>query len=221
MSKIYTAITGDLVDSRKLPDRQKVQKQLQNILIQVNRRYRQQIAVRFSIILGDEFQGLLFSPQPSYPLIREIQRQIYPVRVKFGVGIGPLATRIMPSTSSMDGVCLLNSRQALLLTKKSRATIVYQSEQTDYDRLINTIILLIDALQSHWQEIHYRRVTLYEQLGSRQAVARKEKVSPQMISKMFQDIHLEEIKKAEETLKLLLNPIRLKLKNQPYKVDKW
>jgi len=38
---------------------------------------------------------------------------------------------------------------------------------------------------------------------------------------MFQDIHLEEIKKAEETLKLLLNPIRLKLKNQPYKVDKW
>lgn len=221
MKKSYTAVTGDIVKSRQLPNRQNVQACLEKTLTNINRKYRQEITVKFSVILGDEFQGLLSSPRLSYSIAREIQQALYPVRVSFGIGEGPLSTKILSKTSQMDGLCLVRSRQALLLAKgNSWGTIVYQTDKEQLDQIINTIVMLIDAIKKDWKKIHYRRVGLYEKLKTMKAVAQKERVSVQMISKMFQDISLEKIKIAEESIRFLLNPIWLKSINQPYRVEK-
>ena len=56
---MYFAIIGDIIASKTISNRSEVQNHLKRILDQVNEEYKSNIASRFSITLGDEFQGLL------------------------------------------------------------------------------------------------------------------------------------------------------------------
>ena len=46
------------------------------------------------ITLGDEFQGLLEITVSILEIIKYIQREIYPIKLRFGVGIGNVSTLI-------------------------------------------------------------------------------------------------------------------------------
>ncbi len=184
MKKNYVAVTGDLIKSREIPNRSEIQVKLHNILNKINLCFRKEIAVKFSVTLGDEFQGLLNSLEKSFDIINEIQRLMYPVKISFGVGYGYISTKISKRTVDMDGECFMKSREALQQAKKSGEEIVYNTSP-DADLTINTIISLISAIKSDWKDIHYRRTWLYEKLGTLKKVAKSEKVSKQMISKMF------------------------------------
>ena len=56
----YLGIIGDLIGSRELTPRDKAQQALQAALEQANRKHQASLASRFTVTLGDEFQGLLF-----------------------------------------------------------------------------------------------------------------------------------------------------------------
>lgn len=57
--KPYVAIIGDIKNSRELQDRKQVQEKLEAVLNEINDTYDADIASKFLITLGDEFQGLL------------------------------------------------------------------------------------------------------------------------------------------------------------------
>jgi len=157
VKKKYTVITGDLVKSREISERYKVQIKLQKVLNAVNKKFRDDIVVNFSITLGDEFQGLLYTPEKSFDIIKEIQREIYPVRISFGVGSGTISTKIAKKTTEMDGECFRKSREALLEAKKLKQEIIYNTG-TDIDLSVNTILRLIYSIKSDWKKIHYHRI---------------------------------------------------------------
>lgn len=46
------------------------------------------------ITLGDEFQGLLNNPAYAIEIVKYIQRELYPVKLRFGIGIGEISTEI-------------------------------------------------------------------------------------------------------------------------------
>lgn len=96
---MYIAVIGDLVQSRQLAGRGDVQNQLKSVLADLNETYREELASRFTITLGDEFQGLLKAPQQLLRILFEIKYRLYPVRVRFGVGFGEITTEIDPSQS--------------------------------------------------------------------------------------------------------------------------
>ena len=77
-SHSFVAIIGDMKDSRHLENRKEVQTHLQKILNQVNKKYEKDIASRFLITLGDEFQGLLYTGKDVLRIISEIRIQLYP-----------------------------------------------------------------------------------------------------------------------------------------------
>lgn len=91
---MYCAIIGDIVGSKGLSDRLLVQERLLSVLSEVNSRYASLMAADFVITLGDEFQGLLHGPDQLLEVIEEIRMALYPVRLRFSIGIGEIATAI-------------------------------------------------------------------------------------------------------------------------------
>lgn len=201
----YCAITGDLVRSREIQQRNEVQMKLAKTLDEVNKQFRNIIKVKFSITLGDEFQGLIKSLEESYDIIEYIMRLIYPVRISFGVGEGAIYTSIEETTSKMDGQCFFRSREALEKAKKRNQSLIYITGDEKRNVAVNTILMLMDTVRQNWKDLHWRRVWKFEELGTYKAVAKVEKVSFQKIFKSLKVAKYKKIKLAEENLILLLH----------------
>ena len=83
----YVAIIGDIVDSKKIKDRKAMQQKFKNLLTDINMKYSEDIASKFTIILGDEFQGLLKNRSHIMKIICEIEMAMTPIELRFGMVI--------------------------------------------------------------------------------------------------------------------------------------
>lgn len=158
----YIAIIGDIKKSKQLDDRRKIQIQLQSILNDINIKYAKDIESKFMITLGDEFQGLLGCGENIMNIISEIEAKIYPVEIRYGIGIGELTTDINPDLPlGADGPAYYNARDAVEYLKnnekKSKASesnimIMADSENSSTVNLLNTILSLETVLKSKWTD---------------------------------------------------------------------
>lgn len=115
---IYYAVIGDLIGSRELEERRGFQYKLKTLLIELNTAYAHAIAAGFTITLGDEFQGLLTEPAPLLEVMDRIRMSIYPVKVRFGIGIGTISTDIDVSVAiGADGPAYHAAREGLRTVK--------------------------------------------------------------------------------------------------------
>ncbi len=159
---VYIAIIGDIQDSKIIEDRKNVQIKLEEVLEEINVQYSNDIASKFMITLGDEFQGLLLSGTNVMNIISKIERGMYPVRLRFGVGIGEITTDINPNMSiGADGPGYYRAREAIgNLKEKEKKKKTYAGDilfkaddknQTIMD-MLNTIIELMFAIKSFWSD---------------------------------------------------------------------
>ncbi len=161
---LYIAIIGDIKESKKIEDRNGVQERLKEVLNFINETYEDDIASKFMITLGDEFQGLIFGGENVMNIIMEIERKIYPIKIRFGVGIGAITTYInseMPLGA--DGPAYYKARSAInYLKKNEKRKQVIPSDirieiegdnDNDNDNnmlLLNTILSLMNAIKEDW-----------------------------------------------------------------------
>ena len=110
----YYAIIGDIKRSKKIENRCEIQEKLKKILDNVNSIYNNDISAKFLITLGDEFQGLLEITAPILEIIKYIQREIYPIKLRFGVGIGNVSTLINHEAAiDADGPAFYAAREMI------------------------------------------------------------------------------------------------------------
>ena len=110
----YYAIIGDIKRSKKIENRCEIQEKLKKILDNVNSIYNNDISAKFLITLGDEFQGLLEMTAPILEIIKYIQREIYPIKLRFGVGIGNVSTLINHEAAiGADGPAFYAAREMI------------------------------------------------------------------------------------------------------------
>ena len=110
----YYAIIGDIKRSKKIENRCEIQEKLKKILDNVNSIYNNDISAKFLITLGDEFQGLLEITAPILEIIKYIQREIYPIKLRFGVGIGNVSTLINHEAAiGADGPAFYAAREMI------------------------------------------------------------------------------------------------------------
>lgn len=110
----YLGIIGDLIGSRELTPRDKAQQALQAALEQANRKHQASLASRFTVTLGDEFQGLLKAGAPVFQILDEIEAALAPYPCRFGIGLGSMATPINPKLSiGADGEAYWHARDAI------------------------------------------------------------------------------------------------------------
>jgi len=110
----YIAIIGDIIDSKKIKSRRQIQEKLNRILKHVNEAYYADISAKFIITLGDEFQGLLKSFEHMLDIVKYIQREMYPVMLRFGIGFGEINTNIFfEAAIGADGPAYYAAREVI------------------------------------------------------------------------------------------------------------
>lgn len=205
MEKNYWAITGDVVKSRMMEDRKALQKQLFRLCRLANREFKRFLVVPLDVILGDEIQGLAKEDAPLVKVFNLWEEHLYPVRIRLGVGNGPIGTGIYRSTAQMDGVCFRNSRRGLEKAKKENGFIRFGLTNPKFEDVLNLVMLLEEGFKEEWQELHFRRYYLYRTWGTMEKVAKKEGVTKQSVAESLKAVNYKLVVKAEEILTGILS----------------
>lgn len=190
----FAAVIGDIKDSRHLENRKEVQVHLQEILDRLNEKYKDHIVSKFLITLGDEFQGLLCGGEHILDMVNEIRMEMYPVRLRFGIGFGQITTDINSEMAlGADGPGYYRAREAVELLKerekKNRpvlAELCLRLDEKDQEKeiLLNTVFDLMYVVESGWTE--RQRETIWDMLlygDGQQNTARRLSISQPTVQK--------------------------------------
>ncbi|MFC3928897.1 SatD family protein [Streptococcus caprae] len=153
----YFAIIGDIVDSKELSERRRHQKELQDCLDVINQTYSSVIASKFSITLGDEFQGLLSLDAPIFHIIDIIRFSLPSINLRFGVGQGEILTEINPDLSiGADGPAYWLAREAITYVHQKNdygnTQVCVRLADKEAQEIINSLISASEAIKSNWRE---------------------------------------------------------------------
>lgn len=215
----HIAIIGDIKDSKKLNNRNEVQKKLIHVLDEINEKYKDDISSKFIVTLGDEFQGLLCNGANTMQILFEIERQMYPVKLRFGVGIGEISTDIIREMSiGADGPGYYNARKAIERLKsdekrKQTNPADIRIEITDNNQasaiLINTILTLMTAIKETWTDRQREIIwDMLEHQDSQSDVARRLSIKQPTVQKSLSKGKYFAYKEAFDTIEKALKEIR-------------
>ena len=178
---MYFAIIGDIIASKTISNRSEVQNHLKRILDQVNEEYKSNIASRFSITLGDEFQGLLHSAAHLFELLDTI-------------------TEIIQETSmGSDGPAYWSARNAIEKIHEKNdygnAKVCLQKYSASIEEEVlldaaNKTLKLCDRYANSWTKSQYefvRRIILTYRYGdngeyNQRELAQELDISPQLVN---------------------------------------
>jgi hypothetical protein len=146
--KIYGVVTMDIVDSRRISNRNVFQEKLYKYINIVNEKYKSILPVPINFTVGDEWQLFTDSPGECYNIIHDFQQLLWLEEVSFyaGIGIGRLSTNIYNNTGMMDGRCFLLAREAIDIAKIKNKQKNRQIHSKDNNIFFKSDLSLADAL---------------------------------------------------------------------------
>lgn len=180
----FVAIIGDIRGSRSLTQRREIQENLGIILQEINEGFEADIAAKFLITLGDEFQGLLFDGRSLLKIIEKIEMSLYPVTFRFGIGMGRITTDIYPEMAlGADGPAFYRARSAIELLKENESkkkavlsdlSFRFEEKNSTTERLLNTAFTLLYSLEHTWTDRQREIITdqLFHQDGQKASALR-------------------------------------------------
>jgi len=168
----YIAIIGDIKDSKKLKHRKSSQLYFSEVLDQLNQEYKQDLAAKFTVSMGDAFQGLLKDSSHLMTLLFQLELKMAPIEVRMGIGLGEVETKIHPENSLLiDGSCYHRARSMIEQIEKSekqyaksKSNILLSTgggKNTHYEQLINTVFALQTSLKTNWTERQKQIIKVY------------------------------------------------------------
>ncbi len=180
----FVAIIGDIRGSRSLTQRREIQENLGIILQEINEGFEADIAAKFLITLGDEFQGLLFDGRSLLKIIEKIKMSLYPVTFRFGIGMGQITTNIFSEMAlGADGPAFYRARSAIELLKENESkkkavlsdlSFRFEEKNSTTERLLNTAFTLLYSLEHTWTDRQREIITdqLFHQDGQKASALR-------------------------------------------------
>lgn len=164
----------------------------------MNSIYNNDISAKFLITLGDEFQGLLEITAPILEIIKYIQREIYPIKLRFGVGIGNVSTLINHEAAiGADGPAFYAAREMIEFLreqekklKKQAADIqisVYEKKCFETEE-INAMFSLLKIIEDSWTE--KQRYTIWDMMihqGSQKMCAERMGITQSTVARRLAD----------------------------------
>ena len=191
---MYLALIADVIDSKMVPERFDLQKQLEKTLQTMNELFGEFIASNFTLTLGDEFQGLLKVDAPVFQIIDTLRSELTPTQLRFGIGLGEIVTDIDPLQSiGADGPAYWNARAAINLVHQKNdygnTQIYFSSGKEKQDFFVNALIASGEAIRSGWrgsQEeilLDLLKRCVYSENFSQQDLAQSLAINPSALSK--------------------------------------
>ncbi len=214
------AIIGDIIKSKSIPNRRKAQEELGEILQTVNQRNEVLFASKFTITLGDEFQGVLKDSNGLFRMLDQISFSMLPINLRFGIGVGSLTTEFNPASSiGADGPAYWKAREAIEDVHKNndygRANIQLLAQEPDTTvNLINEILKLTALQVSGWREsqVDVYKVILEEEIVdpdeiNHQLIAEKLGILTSSLSRRFESSGIKRYMSARREAELALGRI--------------
>lgn len=213
---MYFAIIGDIINSKSIANRAEFQKKLRGSLDRINSDYYSEIAANFVITLGDEFQGLLTSPEFILEILERIKFAIYPVKVRFGIGIGGIDTEISREMAiGADGPAYYHARNMineLKANEKSKMSAISDIRLKADDKasildLINSNLSLCSFIESKWTKKQRDLIgedLLQNQNQSQRKIALKFNLSQSSVQRRFKSAGYYSYLNAQKTVKKIL-----------------
>lgn len=212
------AIIGDIKRSKQLAHRGDTQRKLIQTLDGVNRAYAGEIASRFMVTLGDEFQGLLRRGAQALRIVDQIERDMYPVRLRFGIGAGAITTDINAAVPlGADGPAYYLAREAITEVKAcesrkqapTRSLYLKTEGNEALCGLINAAFSLLTSIKDTWTPRQAAIISAYIQNGGTQTdAARKLGVTPSNVQKTLRAANYYTYRSAVESISAALAEIR-------------
>jgi hypothetical protein len=215
----YIAIIADMKGSKNIKNRDNVQEKLKETLHQINVKYAKDIASKFMITLGDEFQGLLSTGIHTMQILSDIEQRMYPVQLRFGVGIGEITTKINPDMAiGADGPGYYKARAAIqylkenenrkqIATSDTRFEVVEDNQGTA--TMINTILSLLTIIKTSWSD--RQREVIWDMLKTQDSqvnVAKRFQIQQPTVQKILASGKYYAYKEALDTIGKALEEIR-------------
>lgn len=213
---MYYAIIGDIINSRAINNRREFQNSFMSSLTEVNDKYCYDIASNFTITLGDEFQGLLKKPDNIIDIIEDIKKKVYPVRIRFGIGIGDIYTDINHELAlGADGPAYIFARkmiEEIRQGEKSYEPFVQEVKvcgiQDDTrEILINTIFSLWTVIEKSWTPSQREKIYSYMENKTQRKTAAKLGIYQPAIHMSFQRANFYSYQNASQILRNALKTI--------------
>ena len=190
----YIAIIGDIKHSKNISNRYEIQEKLKKTLDYINKQFKKEIAAKFLITLGDEFQGLLCAAGSLVDIIGYIQNEMFPVRIRIGIGIGEITTEINRNAAiGADGPAFYAARRAITgihdtekkLKKQAPDVQIEAEDSSDFDlEQINTILSLLKVVENGWSESQRKTIwDMIENGGSQEDCAKRMKTTQSTVAR--------------------------------------
>jgi DNA-binding transcriptional ArsR family regulator len=193
----YLALIGDIRGSRSLPDRQAVQDRLQRTLAGLDRRFDEVIAARFAVTTGDEFQVLLRDPAAGIAVLVACDEALAGIALRFGLGWGPLATRLQPRAVGMDGPCFHAARLAIEWAKEQERWAAVRGLAEADAATLDGVLGLIGAVRAEWTDRQAELVALRREVATQRELAARLGLDPSTVSRHLKSAHHDEMVAAE------------------------
>ena len=201
--RVYAVITADIVGSTEYykANGKPLRPRLLEALEKVNARHAEALAVRFTITLGDEVQGLVTNPADSPRVVYDLRLQLSPLKCRIGVGVGSIVSDLVESTAQMEGAAFSLSREALDATRMLKSGLTaYRAENKGVENAANAVMPLVDAVQSRWTDKQWEAVRLYSEHKDLAKAGHALGVALQSVDDRLRPTHWQDV---EESLRCL------------------
>jgi len=224
----YLVIIGDIIKSREIKNREKLQTIFQANLNPEKIRERTNIHIalseivefenvvsRFTVTIGDEFQGVINSANNLFKFILNFE---YDIRNEFnenldfryGFGVGEITTKINKEAAiGMDGPAFYNARESLNLAKRESYKYSFKSN-SNRDLVINNMLYWIDDKMMSWSIQKQKILNYYRNQLTQKLISKAIQISQPAVSKAIKNSNADLIIQTEN---LIENEINNVLKN--------
>lgn len=213
----YLALIGDLVGSREETSdaRQKLQQEVARLLGEENRRLGpERLAAPIVQTAGDEVQALFRGPDGLADFAFRATGRLYGRAerpIAFGVGLGAISTPAMPPSPAqaenvalVDGPAFHRARAALERARKRREWAVFEGFGDPGDLLLDYLFQSMWAIRARWTATQNLSATDMRELGLQKEVARRQGVSPSVVSESLKAASFEVVLAGEEAARRAL-----------------
>lgn len=202
--EIYYALTGDMVGSRTIEDRVSVQATFLEALERLNDDVGEELlAAPLRLTAGDEVQGLLRNPVAVVDISVGIADALHPVVVRWGLGVGPVVTKLSADVTTMDGPCFHLARNAVGRASGRKGWLVAEGFGEEDDAAITALFTLMGVLRSMWTGVQAKYVASARDRLQKE-VAKLYGVDETAVSHSLRSARFREVQEGEEAARRFL-----------------
>jgi Mor family transcriptional regulator len=156
----FIVVIGDVISSRKVEQRNELQKKLRDILDDLNTAACEHHLVSpYTITLGDEFQAVYDNANCLFLDSIRILERTFPQKIRFSFGIGEISTDINREQSlGMDGSAFYYAREGITHLKDLRGKFMFHIHglgDPELEDLFNNFLLIFSNQLEGWNRNRY------------------------------------------------------------------